>query len=124
MRALSRSRLFCAILAPLAVAAICLPTGGVERVAGLTGKDVIQVRQAIRKELWHQALPSWSVYSLRYLTGRVFSVCRAKIEVVGPQPDGHVQVNVTFPGHYATLYGLIKQSNRWVIDGTPLNIGW
>lgn len=122
--AMRSSKFFCAGLVVLAVAAIWLITGSVEQVPGLSRTDVIQVRHAVRKELWHDALPALSVYSLRYLPWTVSNVCRADLKVVGLQPDGHVQVDVTYPGHHATLYGLIKQNNRWVIAGTPLNIGW
>ena len=126
MTALSRSKLFYSILAALAATAIWLSSGRLEQVQGLSTREVIQIRHAVRKEVWKEVFPTWSVslYRLKYLPSAVSDAWRAEITVVGLQPDGHVQADVTYPGHRATLYGLDNQSNRWVVAGRPLNIGW
>ncbi len=121
---LSKRKVYCAILVAVVATGLWLLPLRVETVPGLNRSDVIQVRRAVRKEVWRGFYPISSIFSQKEVPSRVWAACRAKVQVTRREPDGTVHADVTYPGHRATLYTLEKQSNHWSIRGRPLTIGW
>jgi hypothetical protein len=121
MRACSSRKLCCAVLMALVAGTVWLVPWRARTISGLSSEDVIQIRHALRKEVWQDFLPISALHLQKQLASRVWAACRARIEILGPQPDGHVHANVVYPRE-VVMYGLARQSNHWTIAGMPLVI--
>src|SRR5262245_13314967 len=49
-------------------------------VDGLSGKDIAQIRNLVRHEVWRYPLSTWSLADVRYMPSRLWRVCKTRID--------------------------------------------
>jgi len=81
------------------VATVCwLAPDRVETIKGLTRKDVVKIRGAVREEAWKDVLRNLSWRSLQYLPGDFRATLKIDISIVNQlSTDGTVTVCTSTP---------------------------
>jgi hypothetical protein len=89
----------------------------VPEVKGLSRRDVLAIRSAVRRDVWARVFPSWSVAAFKSLPGNAWLALRTRIGLPFPV-DGTWVVGATcyqVSNAVCYCYHFRKQDERWLV---------
>ena len=117
MKTLTRSVIASLGTVMLLALILCLIAPRLETVPGLTRKDVAEIRNTVRKEVWKEFRKDYSQPGWGHVPGDLWAALRTRISVENLSAQGTATActrTASRPGE-AVEYELQKRSDRWII---------